>query len=492
MVLDEELHAELIKKRKLTTIAFAIQNVFLGCEYGIFVVNLWLYIIEIVKPDKPKLYYSLISVSYLLSTVAFSIFVSKYADQSRNIQKIFFMSNTALTLGNIIYMIPFSPWMLLVGRIIIGAGQPQRSVISGELARSYSHDDITYYIFAIMGTANGFGFMAAPGINILFSFVDIWFGTWHITYTNVSGFYMATFFVISQIMTIFMVYDLSKEYDFKDEIESTNKLVNNESYCSDTASVGATEETFLLTREKRTGQINTSFNYENKPRASVTSDDSEAMGSRSGDDEITVKSLLKKLFTRYDTALILGLTFCETFLVVSFDMCLPILVVGTLKWSIKALNIILLAAALVAILPGIIFTFRIISDRTIFYLSFVTFLAYGIIQVIQMLWAINNSNMTFNIFLSALYCLLFAGIVIIRDAFLCGFLAKMVSSRFQSLTDGIRVVISRVGAIAALSSAPYALEKIEIIGVVYICIILTFGCLLIFRQKTMSQPRIII
>ena len=100
-----------------------------------------------------------------------------------------------------------------------------------------------------------------------------------------------------------------------------------------------------------------------------------------------------------------------------------------------------------------------------------------------MLWTINNSNITFNVFLNALYSVLFAGSVSIKDLFLCGFLAKMVSSRYQDLTK-----ISRVGTIAALSSALYALENIETIAVVYICIILTFVCLLIFSRKTLSQP----
>ena len=205
---------------------------------------------------------------------------------------------------------------------------------------------------AIMGTACDFGFMAAPGINTLFSSVDIWLGAWHITYANISGFYMAAFFLISQIMTIFMVYELSKEYDFKGEIESTNKYVNGESNNRDTVNKDATEETILLTRERTTERINASVNHENRC-ISITTDDSEAMYSHSEVDEITVKSLLKKLLTRYDTALMLGLTFCETFLVVSFDMCLPILVIGTLKWSTNAFNTIMLATALVSLLPSL-------------------------------------------------------------------------------------------------------------------------------------------
>ena len=491
MSLDIELHAEWMKKRKLTTIAFAIQCLLLECEYGFFIVNLWLYIIEVVKPDNPKVYYILISVSYLLSIAAFSILVSKFADQNRNIRKIIFLTNTAMIVGNIIYMIPFSPWILVIGRIVGGAGQSQRSVMSGELARSYTHDELSS-IFSIVAAASGFGFMAAPGINIAFSSVDIWLGNWHITYANFSGLYMVTLFVISQIMTIFFVYDLSKEYDLKGEIESAKEFINNESYCSGTKNVGGTEVTFLLPKEKGKDKMNGAVNYKSNGFPSITSNAVEIIHSHSDDDGIMISSLFKKLLTHYDTSLLLGLTFCESFLIISFDMCLPILVINILKWSIEAYNGIMLGTAIFSILPCILLAFKTISDRNLFYFSIVSVFMYSILQIIQIIWAINVSNMTFNIVLSVLYCFLFADVMIIKNLFLSGFLAKMVSSRHQALTDSIRVAISRIGSIVALTSAPYALERIEIIGVAYICIISTFGFLLLLRRKTISHPHVII
>ena len=89
------------------------------------------------------------------------------------IQKIMFISNVAFIVGNIIYMIPFSPCLLLFGRIIAGTGQPVRSVMAGELARSYP-DDQTASVFSILGSAHALGFMFAPGLNMLFSATDIW------------------------------------------------------------------------------------------------------------------------------------------------------------------------------------------------------------------------------------------------------------------------------------------------------------------------------
>ena len=84
--MEQSAPKEWIKKRTRTTIAFAIQNVFIGCEYGIFVINLWFYLTEMVKTDYPKMFYSLISVAYLMSAAGSSIVVCNFADKTREIQ----------------------------------------------------------------------------------------------------------------------------------------------------------------------------------------------------------------------------------------------------------------------------------------------------------------------------------------------------------------------------------------------------------------------
>ena len=220
--------AEWIKKRKLTTIAFAIQNVFIGCEYGIFVINLWFYLTEMVNTNYPKMFYSLISVAYLLSAAGSSVVICHLADKTREIKKIIFFSNAAFIVGNIIYMIPFSPCLLLFGRIVAGCGQPGRSVMAGELARSYS-DEETASVFSILGSAHALGFMCAPGLNMIFSATDIWLKEWHITYANVSGLYMAVMFLITQMISALMISDISEEYDLKRECQiSDNDFIITE------------------------------------------------------------------------------------------------------------------------------------------------------------------------------------------------------------------------------------------------------------------------
>ena len=702
VALDEHTYQKWLRKRKWTTIAFAIQNTLLGLEYSIIMLNMWIYIEQLVKPDHPKIYYSIISVSCMMSSAILSIFTSRMADRYRNIRSIFLATNLSLIIGNIIYMIPFSPWFLLAGRIIAGAGHGQSSVISGELARCYSPNELTSK-FSLMGMCNAFGFMIAPGINIAVSSVDFTIGNWHITFANFSGIYLAVIYLIAQVMVIFMIHNISKEYDQKYENEKLNVQnlleinllttvqadltllpanndkqltcsVSNELHektsflsqdefslstlpegCSDGKLVqsedeilthqmtrDSTVETLLLPKvqispsssavNKRSdntllseskNQVSVSYEHSedfsdtkllltnetidrlvNKDHTILPPEDTISLNNLlteatsfeklqltdnqislnhskvdnvpdknlSADDQVSLVCSVKKdiaddkllsndqisinhsitkhppnetllptgvqiplneskaynvdeisfntlsisrdpldssvirykehksstkwlcmqVIIHADTALLMCISFLESFLIISFDMCIPILVIDILKWSVMALNIITLSSGVASILPCFILMVKKFSDHHVFYASVLSVFAYALIQLIQIMLSVYNTNFTINIILTTFYCLLFANVMVIKDVFLGSFLAKMVSSIHQSLTDSVRVFISRLGAITAVMVAPFALEKIEIIGWIYICIILTYVFLMLLRRNTLKCPNVII
>ena len=119
-------------------------------------------------------------------------------------------------------------------------------------------------------------------------------------------------------------------------------------------------------------------------------------------------------------------------------------------------------------------------------------MAYGLIQLVQMVWALEVASTTVNVILAFVYSMMFTVLVLIRDVFVGSFLARMVSSRFQSTVDGIRLVVSRLGAIVAMSSAAYALPKIDIVGTALIGMVIVFAFLLFHRRRTMKNPKVII
>lgn len=217
------------RKRLWTTRAFILECVMLGMEYSVTFLTLWLYIKTLIDTEYPKIFYSLVASSYLLAAVVFSVIVGRWVDQTRKVRQTFLICNTLVIIGNILYSLHFSPWLLVFGRLISGADGPLRSIISGEVARCYPDSEVLSK-FSTMGMAFAMGFIVGPGVNFAFTSVDFQLGDWQVTYVNVPGVYMAVLFIITQIIVYFTVSDLSREYDLKaDECkEETNEADGNE------------------------------------------------------------------------------------------------------------------------------------------------------------------------------------------------------------------------------------------------------------------------
>ena len=479
---DSNSHQAWLRKRKQTAIAFVIQNLLIGCDMCITFINLWVYLETLVKPDHPEIYYSAIAVAYMFSPVVFSMFICKIADQYRCTRKILFITNIAVIAGNLLYMVPASPWFLLLGRLIAGIGLSQRSIITAEVARCYRYEELTSK-FSLMALSFSVGYLMGPMVNYIFLSVDFWLGSWHITSANISGFYMAVLFTIAIIQCYFLVHDLSKQYDLKSESENNN--------------IGDAESDIQCLSKSSTACDHKSSDQATDGYATncyTTSDHDEFESSPlvQSDKETELLWLFKQIIKNYDTCLLLWVSFFENFLIVSFEMSISIIVIDDLKWPSSALNAIFLGEAVACILPCFILIWKTFTDIQVFYMAVVGILAYSLIQFCQIVLVVYNGNFITNLVLSVVYCLLFSNVTVIKDVFLGGFFAKMISSKYQSLGEGIRLTVCRVGSLTAFLSAPFALKRIDIIGWIYIGIILFLGILLFARRKTLGDPKIII
>lgn len=204
-------------KRVTTTRAFHLQCVMLGMEYSVTFLSLWLYLNTLVETEHKEFFYSIISASYLLAAVLFSVLIGRWVDKTHNVRQTFLICNTLVIIGNFLYVLHYSPWLLVLGRLICGMGSPLRSVISGEIARCYPADEVLRR-FSANGMAFALGFIMGPGVNFIFKDINFTIaGSLHITYANIPGIYMSVMFIGTQIYVFFFLHDLSKEYDLKAE-----------------------------------------------------------------------------------------------------------------------------------------------------------------------------------------------------------------------------------------------------------------------------------
>lgn len=462
------------RRRKLTTIAFALECLFLGMEYSVTFLTLWLYLKDLVQTSSPKLFYSLISAAYLVAGVVSSIFIGRLVDRYRNVRQTILICNLMVIIGNILYALPFSAWYLLFGRLISGIGGPLRSVISGELARCYPEDKLSSKL-SIMGMMFSSGFLIGPGFNFAFKSVNVWIGKWKIEYVNAPGLYMAVLFILLQIICTFLVFDLSKEYDLKENVyenvEAQKKVDGNnaEGICSTNGA--EKDHEFSISYNSKTETDPLISNVKQKQ---------------------TTLLVTKELFKCIDTLLLLCGSFFSTFCIVVCDMWLPMLVVDVMTWSITELNIIVLCAGLSCFISLLFLSWKPPSDNVIFILAVLSIIFLSaLIGVFTFLYFYHN-QFEVSIFMWVIYDIGFGIVIVMEEIFFIGCLAKMVSSRIQTYTESVRLSMSRLGALTGLLTSATLFEWMKVVGPMYIAISVILACLMIFRRKNLQRPTLII
>lgn len=543
---------EWLKLRKKTTILFVIESLLIGMDFSLTFLTLWLYINTLVKPKTPRVYYSIISAAFLVASLVISGFVGRMVDKTRNVKKTFFVMNTLVILGNLIYSVPASPWTLVIGRLLSGFGGPLRSVIAGELARCYHPGALSKFV-SLMGMSYSFGFVVGPAFNFAFKDVEFTLGHWRVTFVNMPGLYMAALFFIVNCLSVFLLYDLSKIYDLKKEtierdVSMNGRKLNNESvnqistleedekfkqmsitipksnfnqsivipdnqaqsdenFINELNSVNRNMNSADRTRNGILSNYKIVYNYDscsNKSKSKtgyvtlpreekthVEHKETDCLNPK-GDSIPNVSNTLRKLFSRFDTTLILFLAFFESYFAVSFDMWIPMLVMETMNWSVTALNWIIIGVGVSCTIPCLILAFVTISDKFMYVMAMGCILSLAVMESIFIMLPRFNNNLTFDYLVWSVFCMLYALLVVMEEVFLVGCLAKMVTSSIQTFTDSIRLTMYRLGALVALMTSALVFQWIEIVACVHIVIILIGFIILYVRREGFMNPKIII
>lgn len=305
---------------------------------------------------------------------------------------------------------------------------------------------------------------------------------------------MSLVFALAQCMCFLTIFDLSKEFDLKYITEHKKRQKGHASKL--TISNSLEDHSTHMSIDEVEQQLEPNMNIYIKSHHTIIKTAPTSLNEKTyllpEERKLKVSWILKELLTHADTGILLSLGFLESFLIMSFNMCLPILVIDFLKWSVTSFDAIFLATGLICVLPCLVLMLKTFSDPTVFYISVGSIFGYALLQLIEILFTLYNQNFAFNIALCVFYCVFYANSMIIKDVLLGGFLAKMVCSQYQALSDSIRLAFSRLGDIAALMTAPYALQRIDVVGSVYITVILFFVFILMLRKGTLKNPVIII
>ena len=362
------------RKRYRAMKAFTCQSAALGMEYSLTFITLWLYLKTLIKEEHIVFFYSLISASYLMSQVLTSIICGRIVDRYRNVSLMFFVGNSLIIVGNIVYTLPFSSWCLVAGRFLSGGGGCLRSIMTSEIARSFPEEELSSK-FALMGMSFGMGFVLGPAINFAFIKADFWIGCVHIIYANAPGLYLAVIFVIVEIVAIFLVSDLSKEYDLKQHYEN-NSLIN--------------EAKSLL------GNYDLQISKKNR---------------------INSATVLIEILKHFDTFLILAFSFVLMYCLVAMDLWQPLIVVEFMKWGILELNIIILYFGFASVGILLYLIYRPLSNHHLVYFSICCTVSVTVLLLIIVTFKLYHLSFVMNIVLWVVYGTLTAVVVVMEEIF---------------------------------------------------------------------------
>ena len=172
------------------------------------------YLKNTVKVENPRLLFGLSQAALFLSGAFLSIIGSYYVDLTKNFREICLLEDTLNVIGNIMYSLYYSPYLIISGQILIGTTSARMVSSVGEIARVYEADKLTQKL-AIIGVVTVLGSVSGPSTTFLFQYVDIFIGNWKWNVGNMAGIAMTGFYLFQFFLNYFTLHNVSKEFTLK-------------------------------------------------------------------------------------------------------------------------------------------------------------------------------------------------------------------------------------------------------------------------------------
>ncbi|XP_021177182.2 uncharacterized protein mfsd8l1 [Fundulus heteroclitus] len=192
------------RKRKLTFFTIGLIFLFSGVEYAVILPTIWRYLQALeAAPYFLGLALSAFSLSGLLSGPLFGY----WSDRTRTTKKIILLSNFFEIIGNFLYFMGYSKWLILSSRLVAGIGTGAGSSIFGFLTRSTSSEDRATVFAAVMACRQA-GLLIGPAFNIFLRLCDFRLGPFVVNKYTAPGLFMFVLWILLQLAVVFLYWDL--------------------------------------------------------------------------------------------------------------------------------------------------------------------------------------------------------------------------------------------------------------------------------------------
>ena len=185
-----------------------------GLSLNIYFPTEYYYLENTLEVENPDLYFGLAQASLSISGVICSIAGSYYADYKKNIREICLLEDVVNVIENIMYALYYSPYLIILGQLLIGKISARLNSSVGEVSCVYRRDKITKEL-ELLGLISVLGSVTGPCTTFIFQYVDIVVGNWKWSIGNMVGISMAAFYLFRFAFNYFTLQNVSKEYTLK-------------------------------------------------------------------------------------------------------------------------------------------------------------------------------------------------------------------------------------------------------------------------------------
>lgn len=214
-------------RRRNAFINICIGSFLFGVALHIYHPTEYFYFKETMQLKDAEMYYGLSWGVLCGSGVIFALVGSYYYDRTNNIRILYLVLNVLSILGNILYVIYFSPYIVLGGQFLIGMTAARTPGGIGEMVQVYETERYTQLV-SINAIFSCLGGVIGPSSTWLFNLVDTEFNGWILDVNNMVGVVMGSLFVLYFILNLFTLHNVALEYNLKKETADKQALLSEE------------------------------------------------------------------------------------------------------------------------------------------------------------------------------------------------------------------------------------------------------------------------
>ena len=403
-----------------------------GIEFTTILATLWSYVNGGLCNSNPALSYGLIASGRFIAPLLLGIVTARWFDRNRSMRKLMLTIILLMTLGYALYMVHYSPYIIMLATTLQGSSFILDVAINSEMIRVYSGNEVQRIMLFFL-IAYSLGEITGPLIIKPLEKVNLSIESFHITYGNVAGLVLLTLSAIRLILAYFCTSDLSQEFDLK--AHEARGAGNGE----------------ILTRSS------------------------------------TIFQTLKNSFT-FDAGLLLVQQLYTGCIPSFVGRAFP-LVIETLGYNNLVLDMCYIGASVCMTIASIIISATKPSSRGVYVCGIISIVTLLICHIVMFLIPMDLSEPV-NVLLVITMVLTYALHWITDMTFMIVTLGKLFPSSVQSSIEGIRMLVRLVGSFCASLASVYVYKYFYYLFFVSAPVNLLFLGMMFLRRHVLSDPKV--